>query len=184
VAREHGQQGGFADARAREQAQALAGPAGGEQIQHPHAQLQAWPQPGAAGGWRSGDPDAPWFVAGWQGPAPVQRLAKRVDDPAEPAIRYRKTRAISGAPRLSQASVQQGAPAWPDPIRRLERHGAGDTAVEPYDFGADFGPSTPRERQAIADGEVRGETGDIDGETRHPVDVPGKCESGYEVKRS
>ena len=82
--REHGQEGGLADAGAGEEAETLALAAGGEAVEGAHAEVDARAEAGAQGGVGRGDTGR---AAGWtaeQRPLVVDRHAEGIDDTAEP----------------------------------------------------------------------------------------------------
>jgi hypothetical protein len=63
IAGQHGQQARLADAGAGEQADALTLAAGGKGVEHVHAEIEPWSEPGAAVGFRRIRADVPAGLA-------------------------------------------------------------------------------------------------------------------------
>lgn len=152
---QHRQQRGLAHTRAGEQPDALALPQGAEQVERPHAQADARPQPGAAPGRRRvGQHRA--GGGGREGPERIERRAQRVHHAAEPGR-------AGAEPRGPDQAERRTSP----PSRRPgEREGAGLTGPDGHHLGhAILGGD------AIADGRRGTQPDDVDARRTDAADT-------------
>ena len=148
---EHGEEGGFADAGAGEEAEALASARGGEAIQDGDAEVDGRPEAGAAGGWgrrrayRAGD----GAVDQWA--AVVERLTEGIDDPAQPGlVGSQRALAVAAAERCACWGSGTDAAGDAEGCDAQQARGGAD------DFGQDWLLAWPMQVQAVAHAEVVG----------------------------
>ena len=113
VARQHRQQHRFADAGAGENAHALAAAAGQEGVERPHAEIERRADPAARMRQRRRIAEGIRRRPEQQRPLAVDRLAERIDHPAEPAGRR---------PHRAGNRRDQRPAAAPHAFERRKRH--------------------------------------------------------------
>ena len=116
VAGQHREQHRLADAGAGEDAEPLAAAAGGEDVHGPHAELEPLADPAAGMGRRRRGAQRIGRQPLRQRALAVDRLAERVDHPAQPAHRRPHRRAFG-----PNADLRAGR----NPLQRAERHQQG-----------------------------------------------------------
>ena len=168
VTRQHREQGGLADARACEQAEALSGAAGREAVEHAHAQIEARPETGAAGGIGGCRAHRPRPAAARQRTLAVERTSERVDHPAEPPVGDGQAAAPGG---IAAADIELGDAARAQPVERSVDHRAGPAVAETDDFGRHGLFATRMQHDPVADGDMAVEPGQFDRQTGHTRDA-------------
>ena len=126
VAGQHREQHRLADAGAGEDAEPLAAAAGGEDVHGPHAEFEPLAHPAARMGRRRRGAQGIGGEALRQRALAVDRLAERVDDPAQPAHRRPHGRALGPDADLR---------ARRDAFQRAERHQQGAGLAEADHLG-------------------------------------------------
>ena len=127
---QHGQQRGLTYAGACEHAHTLTGLTRDEQIQCAHAQAEPGPEATARGRrWRICTDGL--CRTRRKRPEPIERQAKRIDDPAKPA-----RSGIQHGGRIADGIEQDGC-TRPNTIERAERLHTGQTILHSDDFGHD-----------------------------------------------
>jgi hypothetical protein len=167
MAGEHGQQGGFADARAGEQADVLTLAAGDEAVQRTHPEIDAGAEAGAGGGRRGCAAHRQRMVAGAERAAIVERAAERIDHAADPGIRYGEP--VAGAVGLPGHACRA---AWSQAVAARECHGAGTAFVKRDDFSGDQAAIAHAKCDAVADGEMFRQPGQFDRQSGRGDDAP------------
>ena len=168
VAGQHGEQGGLADAGAREQAEPLALAAGGEAIQRAHAEVEPRPQPRTDGGFRRGNAQRALRRPGWQGAVPVQWPPQRVEHPAKPGVGHRKAATLVVGLDRRAARAQA--------IERVEWHRLHHVGAKTDDLGRHAAAVACFQQQAIADRDVPSQAVHVDDEPGDAGDAAGQAQ--------
>ena len=136
------QQGRLADAGAGKQAQPLTLAAGGEQIERTHAKVDSRSEPGALGRRRGGGANQAADRTWRQSTAAVQRVAKRVDHPAEPGV---------GDGEAAAMAEHDGLAARAKAVRRRKGQRLRSTTAKVDDLRQDLPPAAGRQGNAVSD---------------------------------
>ena len=98
---------------------------------------------------------------------PIERAAQRIEDAAQPILRYGERCARA---RTEEAHGRPCRASRAKPIQRAECHRLRDTVTEADDFGRDRCAVARDEVETIADGQVASEPGDAHQKARKRAD--------------
>ena len=168
VARQHGEQRGFADAGAGEQAEPLAPPAGGEAVERAHAEIEPRPEPRALRGIRRRGAYRRAVRPGGSGAVAVQRPAQRVEHPAQPGVGHRQRAAARPACRC------RTSPALPGPSPSSAANGIAwaRPCAEADDLGRNCGAVARASSSRSPTDDMAGQAVDIDHQAGQPDHAP------------